>query len=128
MVRNSFLLDTHVFIWCMEENKRLSEDIKKKIADPENKNFISVATVWEIIIKKTTKQIKFHFDLENSIKKTGFEVIPIQISHVLNVSELPLYHKDPFDRILISQAQVENLVFITSDEKIWKYNVAILRC
>lgn len=127
MKENSFLLDTHIFIWAMEENKMLPAAIKNTIIDPQNKIFISAVTLWEVIIKTTTKQIKFKFDLEESIKKAGFEFIPVQIPHILHLATLPLFHKDPFDRMLIAQAKTEKLTLITSDEKIWKYDLPLLK-
>ena len=126
-MKNNFLLDTHVFIWAMEESKRLSQDIKDKIINPRNKIFISVATVWEIVIKKAIKQIRLNFDIETSIRNAGFEVVPIKLPHALGVEKLPLHHRDPFDRVLISQAKAENLILITADRKIWKYRIKILR-
>jgi len=111
----------------MEESKRLSQDIKDKIINPRNKIFISVATVWEIVIKKAIKQIRLNFDIETSIRNAGFEVVPIKLPHALGVEKLPLHHRDPFDRVLISQAKAENLILITADRKIWKYRIKILR-
>lgn len=122
-----FLLDTHVFIWAMEGSKKLSADIMIKISDPKNEIFISVATIWEIVLKRQAKKMKLAFNPVASIEKTGLKVIPIQIPHVLGIGELPLYHKDPFDRILIAQAIVENLTLVTSDEKIWKYKTSLIR-
>lgn len=124
---SNFLLDTHVFIWAMEENKRLSKSIKNALIDPKNKIFISVATVWEISIKQASKKIKLSFDIEASIKQTGFEIIPIQISHALRAGKLPLYHRDPFDRMIMAQAQVEKLTLITADPKMKKYKVKLFK-
>jgi PIN domain nuclease of toxin-antitoxin system len=110
----------------MEDSKNLSENIKIKIRNPESKIFVSVVTVWEIVIKRSLKKIKVSFDLKSSIKKAGFEVLPVQISHALRVEKLPIIHKDPFDRILISQAKVEYLTLITDDPKIKKYKIPTL--
>lgn len=121
-----YLLDTHVFIWAMEENKRLSQDIKSKISDPDNKIFVSVATVWEIIIKKR-KGLKVPGDIPAGIQKSNFILLSIDINHVLEIEKLPGIHKDPFDRILIAQAKAEGLTLITSDKKIWKYKIALIK-
>ena len=121
-----YLIDTHIFIWAMEENKRLPLDIKARISDPNNKVFVSVTSIWEIIIKKR-KGLKVPKDILGGIKKSNFVLLSIDINHVLEVENLPLYHGDPFDRILIAQAKVENLTLITSDEKIWKYNLPMVR-
>lgn len=123
---NNYLLDTHVFIWAMEASQRLSQDIKDQITDPGNKVFISIATIWEIVIKRKIKKIKVKFDLAGSVEKADFHLLPIQISHVLNLDGLPLHHKDPFDRILIAQAKVEGLTLITSDQKFKKYEQVLV--
>lgn len=122
-----YLLDTHVFIWAMEDNKRLQQEIKDTISSSKNKVFVSVSTIWEITIKKSLKKLKTPFDIEASIEKTGLQVIPIQITHALKIEKLPLHHKDPFDRILIAQAKVENLTLITADQKIWQYKLSLIK-
>ncbi len=131
MVNNRFLLDTHIFIWGMEENKRLPEELKKLLTSPRNEIYVSVACLWEMVIKKTSyKKEKFTLDMgviELSMRIAGFELLPIQTHHVLGLMNLPQHHKDPFDRILISQAISENLTLITSDQKIWKYDLNLLK-
>ena len=124
---NNFLIDTQVFIWWMEENKKLPTDIKSIIDDPLNNIFISVATPWEIVIKIKSRKLKVPKNFAEFIMNGVFKVLPIQINHVIGVRKLPLYHKDPFDRMLIAQAKVENLTLITSDEKILKYKVDVLK-
>ncbi len=121
-----YLLDTHVFIWAMEVSQKLHQNIQDTISDPNNIIFVSVATIWEIMIKKR-KGLKVPKDILGGIKKSNFVLLPIDISHVLEVEKLPDIHKDPFDRILISQAEVENLTLITSDKKIWRYKSSLLK-
>lgn len=122
-----YLIDTHIFIWWMERSSRLSKDIFDLLNNPQNKVFLSAASIWEIVIKKAKKKLKTPKDVEGGIKASGFIPINIEMLHVLEVEKLPIYHNDPFDRILISQARVENLTFITSDKKIWKYNLPMLK-
>lgn len=122
-----YLLDTHIFIWAMENKKKLPERIKNEITNPSNIIFISVATVWEIILKTTKKKLRAPKDITGDIAASNFQLLSIQIEHVLEVKKLPLYHSDPFDRILIAQAKTEDLVLITSDPKIWKYNIALVK-
>ena len=124
-MKNNFLLDTHVFIWAMEDNKLLPQGTKNKIADPNNKIFVSVASIWEIVIKRNLKKIKVNFDIESSIGKAGIEILAIEASHALETGKLPPHHKDPFDRMLVAQAIVEKLTIITTDEKIKKYDVSV---
>lgn len=126
-MKNSFLLDTHIFIWAMEDSKRLPQTIKSTITNSDNKIYISVATIWEISIKTAIKKMKLSFDIETSIQKTNLEVLPIQISHVLKTGKLPPHHSDPFDRIIIAQALTEKFTLITIDPKIKKYKVKILK-
>lgn len=122
-----YLIDTHIFILWMEKNKRLSKNIFNLLNNPQNQIFLSVVSVWEIIIKKEKKKLKTPKDVEGGIKASGFIAVKIDLRHVLEVEELPMYHKDPFDRILISQARVENLTLITADKKIWKYDLSLLK-
>lgn len=124
---NSFLVDTQIFIWWMEQNKRLSEDVVALLNDTDKKIYISVASIWEIVIKKANKKLRTPHDIEGGIKEAGFTVLPIEISHVLTVGVLPLHHKDPFDRVLIAQAKVEDIPLITADKNIWKYPIAVVK-
>lgn len=125
---NNFLLDTQVFIWWMEENRRLPPEIKLIIDTVSNHVFISVATPWEITIKIQAKKLKVPKNFAEFIVNGVFKILPIHIEHTLGIKDLPLYHKDPFDRILVAQAQAENFTLITSDQKIWKYPVKIMKC
>lgn len=122
-----YLLDTQVFIWWMEENKKLSVDVKSIIDNPLNNIFVSVVTPWEILIKIKAKKLRVPKNFAEFIINGIFKVMPIQIMHVLGIGALPLHHKDPFDRILVSQAKIENLTLITSDEKILEYDVTTLK-
>lgn len=122
-----YLLDTQVFIWWMEENRRLPADIKAIIEDSLNRVSISVVTPWEILTKIRIKKLKVPKNFANHIMNGIFEILPIQINHVLEIGKLPLHHKDPFDRMLISQAIVEDLTLITSDPKIWKYKLKLIK-
>lgn len=127
MANNSsrYLIDTHIFVWAMEESKLLPENIKDKIIDSNNEIFVSVASIWEIVIKRNLKKIKIAFDIETSIGKAGIHVLAIETSHALATEKLPPHHKDPFDRLLVAQAIAEKLTIITQDEKIKKYDVRI---
>lgn len=126
MASNRYLLDTNVFIWAMEENKRLPRSVKDKIADPKNLILISVASVWEIVIKRAKHTLNVPKDIEGGIRKSNFGILPIQISHIMELEKIANHHKDPFDRILIAQAKSENLTLITTDAKIKKYDVKVL--
>ncbi len=127
MKNKAYLLDTHIFIWLMEKSPRINENLFTLLKNPEVKIFLSIASIWEIAIKRSRKPIRVPKDLMRGIKATNFLILPIDAQHVLGIENLPFHHKDPFDRILVSQAKKENLTLITSDKKIWKYNVDLLK-
>jgi PIN domain nuclease of toxin-antitoxin system len=119
----SYLLDTHTFIWWIEDNLNLSYQSKQIISNPNNLIFISAVNTWEITIKKSLGKLNVPSNLEEIILQCGFDILPIAIKHTLFIENLDKHHDDPFDRLLISQAIIENLTIITRDEKIIKYKV-----
>jgi PIN domain nuclease of toxin-antitoxin system len=119
----SYLLDTHTFIWWIEDNLNLSYQSKQIISNPNNLIFVSAVNTWEITIKKSLGKLNVPGNLEEIILQCGFDILPITIKHTLSIEHLDKYHDDPFDRLLISQAIIENLTIITRDEKIIKYKV-----
>lgn len=124
-----YLLDTHFLIWLMEDSKKVSSEVKLLVKNPANEIFVSVVTVWEIVIKRAKGRLKTPKDIRGGINEAGFKILPIEISHALEVEKLPLFkeHQDPFDRMLIAQAKTEGLTLVTSDPKIWKYKIALLK-
>ncbi len=124
---NGYLIDTHIFIWWMEKSNKLPQELFDLLNNPHNKIFLSVVSVWEIVLKKRKKKLDLSMDMKVSVQKSKFSVLPIEIDHVFGIDILPLHHKDPFDRILISQAIVEKLTLITTDDKIVKYNLPMLK-
>ena len=124
-----YLLDTHTLIWAIEGSDNLPKFTKNVIQDTSNICLVSLASIWEISIKYSLGRLKIITDLESYIsiiKKSGFDVLPIKESHVLSVSKLPFHHKDPFDRLIIAQAHIENLTLISKDSKFKNYNIPIL--
>ena len=121
-----YLLDTHIFLWSLDETKRLTKEVAKILKDPRNRIFVSVATAWEISIKQKKGKLPLKTTLEECFRKSNFEILEIKLPHILQLENLPTYHKDPFDRMLVAQAIVEKLMIITEDEKIKKYDVSVL--
>jgi PIN domain nuclease of toxin-antitoxin system len=117
------LLDTHAFLWWDANDARLPEILRSAIASPKNDVFISAATVWEIAIKRALGKLIFGRPVGKSIEKYGFLSIPITVEHAEQAGELPQLHRDPFDRLLVAQSQLEGLVLVTVDEQILRYNV-----
>ncbi|BAY29519.1 hypothetical protein NIES2107_13620 [Nostoc carneum NIES-2107] len=121
------LLDIHAFIWWVTNDPQLSTNARNAIADPSNVLYLSVVSAWEIIIKNKLGKLTLPEPVEEYIPSrlaiNRIESLPIQMSHVLQVASLPNIHRDPFDRILIAQSQVEYLPIITIDQQITQYSV-----
>lgn len=124
-----FLLDTHVFIWSFQNTNKLSRRAVRALTDPTNRLFISVATIWEMQVKVALEKLDLDDSVENIIEEqiaNGFDVLDIKKLHALNVGNLPTPHKDPFDRMIISQAIVEDMTVITVDPMFPSYPVKVL--
>jgi len=122
----NLLLDTHTLIWFLEGDVNLSTVAKEQIENPANTSFVSLATFWEIAIKVNINKLEMQIaiqDLKQLIWKNGMEVLPITIEDTFFVSQLPFYHKDPFDRLLIAQAVNGNILLLSRDEAMQLYNV-----
>lgn len=124
------LLDTHVFLWWVTDDTRLSTYIREFIADEGNELFLSSASCWEMIIKAKIGRLKFPDDPEKFIPDqmiaNNISGLPIQIVHALHVYGLPGHHRDPFDRMLAAQAQVERIPIITNDRLLADYDIKTL--
>ena len=123
----SILLDTHVLLWWMDNSNKLSQKEKDVISKSDNLILISSAVIWEIRIKESLGKLKIPSDFFSIVQNCGFEFLSIDIQHANYLEKLPLYHRDPFDRILISQAILENLTIITHDTIFKKYDVRLLK-
>ena len=124
------LLDTHAFIWWVTDDIRLSSTTRNIITHPENILFLSAASAWEIVIKVRLGKLYLPEPPETYIPSrlimNRFESLPIQMTHALQVVNLPALHQDPFDRILIAQSQVEKMPIITVDNKIRQFPVDVI--
>lgn len=120
------LLDTHAFLWWMENNPTLSKEARNVIENPNNIVFVSAVTVLEIAIKKSIGKLTAPDNLEEELVNNHFEPLPMTIAHAQAVGSLPFHHADPFDRILIAQTQVEGLTLVSRDNNIKKYGLAII--
>lgn len=121
-----FLLDTHVLLWWLSDNKSLTTKAVTAIRNGENTIFVSAATAWEISIKRVLGKLKAPDGLEETLESNRFHQLPISIRHGLIAGSLPRHHDDPFDRMLIAQAQTEHLTIITHDVRMEPYGVSIL--
>lgn len=119
------LLDTHVVLWWLDDDRRLPATAAALIADPTTTILVSAASVWEIAIKRALGKLQAPDALPESIAEQGFEWLPIGPSHAWAVRELPRHHGDPFDRLLIAQASVEQLPIVTADRRFGDYGVDV---
>ena len=124
------LLDTHIFLWWLTEDPALHKHVKQTIIDSGNQVYISAATIWEISIKQTLGKLTLPEDMERDMEKVveeeHFLKLPISLYHAQIAGGLHKIHKDPFDRMLIAQAQAQRLLLVTDDMQIKKYPVQVL--
>ncbi len=123
----NLLLDTCVLLWWLDDPDLLSKEALTAIKEPDNKIIVSVVSAWEIAIKKALGKLESPENLKEVIIDSGFQLMPIDYEHAWHVKDLLLHHKDPFDRLLVAQATVENLMLVTRDSKLKPYNVPILK-
>jgi PIN domain nuclease of toxin-antitoxin system len=120
------LLDTHALLWALSDVPRLREGAREALADPETSVFVSAASAWEIAIKIGVGGLRAPDDLDAQLEQKAFTPLEITIPHGLRAGSLPLLHRDPFDRMLVAQAQLEGLTIVTRDPNIARYGVATL--
>lgn len=124
------LLDTHVFLWWVAEDPRLSEAAREVVSAGENELLFSAASGWEMAIKVRLGKLRVPDDLgaylSMQLSKNAVEVLPVTLRHATGVAHLPGHHRDPFDRLLVAQALAESLTIVTADPLVAKYPVETL--
>ena len=123
------LLDTHVFLWYLNGSAELSKKAIKEIEDPKSIKYISVVTFWEIAIKLSLGKLEIEVpfkELQIQAIKNGFEILPLTFDHSLKLLELDFHHRDPFDRMIISQSITENITVISKDRNFSLYPINLL--
>ena len=122
----SFLLDSHVAIWSIQDRGQLRADVLAAIDDPANRIFVSAASIWEIAIKRASGRLHVPINFIELVDSAGYTEIPVTFRYAEVAANLPLHHRDPFDRMLIAQAQVEYLTLVTDDTHISRYDVPVM--
>jgi PIN domain nuclease of toxin-antitoxin system len=117
------LLDTHAFLWWDSNDACLPATLHSAIASHRNQVFVSAVTVWEISVKRASGKLIFGRGVGKAIEDHGFTALPITVEDAELAGSLPQLHRDPFDRLLVAQAQLEGLVLVTLDEQILRYAV-----
>lgn len=120
------LLDSHTMLWMLAGPERLSTMASAAIAAEENEVLVSVVSPWELEIKRAKGKLKLHEELGPALASLNVRLLPITLPHVLAIGSLPDIHGDPFDRILVAQAQVEGLTLVTADRAMREYPIATL--
>jgi PIN domain nuclease of toxin-antitoxin system len=120
------LLDTHAFLWWLSDDPALGADARQMIGEPRNQVLVSAASIWEISIKQAKGMLEAPEDLEVLVEDEGFTKLPISLFHGQQAGKLPEIHRDPFDRMLIAQAQAEGLELVTADGIIPQYGVRVV--
>jgi len=120
------LLDTHALLWWLVDDPQLGQKTREAISEIRNIVYVSAASSWEMSIKKALGKINIPDNIENIVEDEGFEKLPITFYHGQLAGALPELHKDPFDRMLIAQAQAEGLLLVTSDSTIFRYSLQLM--
>ena len=126
LINMKILLDTHVLVWALSSPEKIKPKVQDLLVDTDNIVFVSIASLWELQIKKSLNKISLSDDFISQLQENGFELLDINYKHIAKLDELPLIHRDPFDRMLVAQTIHENLSLVTNDLEIMKYNVKII--
>ena len=119
------LLDTHILIWWLADDRKLARSTRAIIANPDNDVLVSAASRWEMSIKAALGRLEVELDdIEQNVAGNGFRSLPINYRHALTAGRLPAIHRDPFDRMLIAQASVEELRVISHDKIFERYGLS----
>ena len=124
-----FLLDTHTFLFAINEPERLSVAVRETLSNEELPRCVSVVSLWEIILKIQIGKLELPLEpvfYHKHLRELGATLLPVDERHSFELIQLPLLHKDPFDRLLIAQARVEGMTLLTRDESIQRYSVNTL--
>lgn len=119
------LLDTHTVLWWLSDDPALSPTAREAIAAPSNEPLVSAASIWEIAIKRALGKLTAPDDLPDRIAEQGLGWLAVQPGHAWQVRALPAHHRDPFDRILIAQALIEQIPVITTDSRFRDYEIEL---
>lgn len=126
-VKRAFLLDTHAFLWLAGGDDRITQRVVEIAENPRVDFFLSVASVWEIAVKKSLGRLELVVTLDQFVRRQldalRTQLLDVRFEHVLAVEALPFHHRDPFDRLLVAQAMTENLNLLSADSQLDRYGV-----
>jgi PIN domain nuclease of toxin-antitoxin system len=121
------LLDTHAFLWSIAGDKKLSKTARKTFLDPRNRLFLSAVSMWEICIKISLEKLSLKSGwfkkIQNEMSTNAVQWLPVEMQHCVELTKLPFHHRDPFDRMLVAQARVEDLQVLSRDVRLSAYDI-----
>jgi PIN domain nuclease of toxin-antitoxin system len=120
------LLDTPTWLWWLSDVDQLDDTARAAVAARENLVVVSAATIWEVVVKRARGKLRFDGDPVPLVAEGGFEPLSISLAHAAAAGGLPPHHRDPFDRMLVAQAQIEGLTVVTRDPAFGRYEVPVL--
>jgi PIN domain nuclease of toxin-antitoxin system len=130
-----YLLDTHALLWAIADPARLSDEARRQISDGANEVYVSIASAWELCVKVAAGKLALSnygallgsaATFQAELETAGFQLLPISASHVFETQRLAMHHRDPFDRLLVAQALIEDLVLVTHDDALRPYPARLL--
>lgn len=124
-----FLLDTHVLLWMQDDNDQLPDHIKEALSDASNDLYISIVSIWEVVIKKSLGKLRLGYSIDELIQSCVFSniiILPLQPAFLLTLEKLPFHHRDPFDRIIAATAIELDCQLISKDANMKKYDLDVL--
>lgn len=125
-MNGGLLLDTHALLWWLADDPHMGDAARDAIADGERRVLVSAASAWEIAIKRALGKLDAPADLAAAVEDASLEPLPITLEHATAAGALPRHHDDPFDRMLVAQAQLEHLIVVTADARFADYGVAVM--
>jgi PIN domain nuclease of toxin-antitoxin system len=120
------LLDSHVLLWFAQDAPVLSSEVVRSIRSEKSRAVVSVVSIWELEMKRAKGMLDAPADMGARLNPAGFDLLDVTLAHVVCAAELPVHHRDPFDRMLVAQAQTERLTLVTADSAIERYDVPIM--
>jgi PIN domain nuclease of toxin-antitoxin system len=120
------LLDTHAALWLLSGDERLGANTRRHLTDPANQALLSAAVVWEIAIKRGLGKLVVPDEYLSLLLDAGVQPLAVRVDHAAAVEALPMHHRDPFDRMLVAQAQVEGAAVMSRDQSFREYGVTII--
>jgi PIN domain nuclease of toxin-antitoxin system len=120
------LLDTHAALWFLAGDERLGENARRRLTDDANRVLLSAAVVWEIAIKRTLGKLVVPDEYLPLLLDAGVQPLPVSVAHAAAVEQLPPHHRDPFDRMLVVQADIEGAAIVSRDDALRPYDVPMI--